>query len=159
MLHIPYWYQDHKIITHYFIIYIVMQKFMGTSQSGIHSLETRVHGIEIALDEISRDLAVSSGRNSNVNDNEAYTCCRFPGTEFLSPKYWKRNEGRYPSRFSVSENGESQPSYRWDRQRFGQQGAGFVVNPLAEINPQMMRGSIGESGHADATVRETQKTR
>ncbi|XP_078174321.1 TORTIFOLIA1-like protein 3 [Carex rostrata] len=135
----------------------LLQKFMGTSQNGIHSLETRVHGIEMALDEISRDL--SSGRNSNANDNEAYTCCRLPGTEFLSAKYWRRNEGRYSSRFSVSETGESRSSYKWDRQRFAQQGGGFVVNPLAEINPQIMRGSTGESElTGGAVARESKKS-
>ncbi|KAJ3700645.1 hypothetical protein LUZ61_004350 [Rhynchospora tenuis] len=137
----------------------LLQKFIGTSQSGIQSLETRVHGLEMTLDEISRDLAVSSGRSSNVNDNEAYTCCRIPGTEFLSPKYWRRNEGRYSSRFSVSEMEESRSSYKWDRQRFRQQGGGFVVNPLAEINPEIMRGSVGQSEHAvGADVRESKKS-
>nr|CAD1826774.1 unnamed protein product [Ananas comosus var. bracteatus] len=32
----------------------LLQKFIGSSQNGMHSLETRVHGMEMALDEISR---------------------------------------------------------------------------------------------------------
>ncbi|KAJ3694915.1 hypothetical protein LUZ60_000292 [Juncus effusus] len=123
----------------------LLQKFMGTSQNGIHSLESRVHGLEMALDVISHDL--SSGRISDPNEKEANTCCSFPGTEFLSPKYWRRNEGRYSSaRFSVSDaqnlsEGRAS-SYKWDRQRFSQTGHGFMVNPLAEINPQIMRENI-----------------
>lgn len=98
-----------------------------------------MHGLEMALDEISRDLALSSGRVSS-NDPGVNTCCRLPGAEFLSSKFWKRTEGRYSSRLSISEmqnlaEKESKGPYKWDKQRFGLQG-GFVVNPLAEINPQ-----------------------
>ncbi|KAF2311392.1 hypothetical protein GH714_022236 [Hevea brasiliensis] len=39
----------------------LLQRFIGTSQNGMRSLETRVHGLELALDEISYDLAISSG--------------------------------------------------------------------------------------------------
>ncbi|XP_073011309.1 TORTIFOLIA1-like protein 3 isoform X1 [Typha latifolia] len=116
----------------------LLQRFIGNSQNGIHSLETRVHGLEMALDEISRDIAVPSGRMLN-NDPEVNTCCRLPGTEFLSGKFWRRHEGRYSSRFSISDiqnlHEEGRTLYKWDKQRFGLQG-GVVVNPLAEINPQ-----------------------
>ncbi|GAB4839891.1 hypothetical protein Ancab_020600 [Ancistrocladus abbreviatus] len=70
----------------------LLQSFMGTSQSGISSLETRVSGLERALDEISYDLAVQSGRFPN--DSVGNTCCMLPGAEFLSPKFWRRAEGR-----------------------------------------------------------------
>lgn len=69
----------------------LLQKFMGNSRSGMNSLETRVNGLERALDEISYDLAISTGRVS-TNDS----CCM--GTEFLSPKYWWRAEGQYGQR-------------------------------------------------------------
>ncbi|KVH97759.1 TORTIFOLIA1-like protein 4 [Cynara cardunculus var. scolymus] len=68
----------------------LLQKFMGSSRSGMNSLETRVNGLEKALDEISYDLAISTGR---VSSNDS--CCM--GTEFLSPKFWWRTEGQYPS--------------------------------------------------------------
>ncbi|KAK8643539.1 hypothetical protein V6N13_012830 [Hibiscus sabdariffa] len=80
----------------------LLQKFIGSSQSGINSLETRVNGLEMALDEISYDLAVSSGRIPNM-DSADNTCCKLPGTEFLSPKFWRKAEGRFSSsRFSSS---------------------------------------------------------
>ncbi|KAL7603686.1 hypothetical protein Lser_V15G14784 [Lactuca serriola] len=69
----------------------LLQKFMGNSRSGMNSLETRVNGLERALDEISYDLAISSGRVSTTD-----SCCM--GTEFLSPKYWWRTEGQYGPR-------------------------------------------------------------
>lgn len=56
----------------------------------------------MALDEISFDLAVSNGKipNTGFADN---TCCKLPGAEFLSSKFWKRTEGRYRApRFSLT---------------------------------------------------------
>lgn len=69
----------------------LLQRFMGNSQYGIDSLETRVTGLERALDEISYDLAIQSGRIPK-NDSVGSTCC--PSTEFLSPKFWRKTEGR-----------------------------------------------------------------
>ncbi|KAH7856687.1 hypothetical protein Vadar_004286 [Vaccinium darrowii] len=45
----------------------LLQKFMGSSQSGMLSLETRVQGLELALDEISYDLAMTTGRMSKYD--------------------------------------------------------------------------------------------
>ncbi|GFY88376.1 ARM repeat superfamily protein [Actinidia rufa] len=80
----------------------LLQWFIGSSQSGMNSLETRVDGLEKALDEISYDLAVSTGRISNTN-SAGNSCCMLPGAEFLSPKFWRRTEGQHTSsRFSFS---------------------------------------------------------
>ncbi|KAI3796013.1 hypothetical protein L1987_38674 [Smallanthus sonchifolius] len=68
----------------------LLQKFIGSSRNGMNSLETRVNGLEKALDEISYDFAASTGRVSRTD-----SCCM--GTEFLSPKYWWRAEGSFPS--------------------------------------------------------------
>ncbi|KAH9709207.1 TORTIFOLIA1-like protein 4 [Citrus sinensis] len=72
-------------------LFDLLQRFIGSSQSGMNSLETRVHGLEMALDEISYDLALSNGRilNNNAAEN---TCCKLPGAEFLSSKFWRRAE-------------------------------------------------------------------
>ncbi|KAJ0983828.1 hypothetical protein J5N97_002184 [Dioscorea zingiberensis] len=119
----------------------ILQRFIGSSQNGIHSLETRVHGLELALDKISHDLAVSSGRFTS-NDSSAKTCCSLPGAEFLSSKFWRRTESR-PSKLLMPSNtklidaigeNKSLESCNWDKRRLGLQ-ANFVVNPLAETNP------------------------
>ncbi|WVZ81769.1 hypothetical protein U9M48_029111 [Paspalum notatum var. saurae] len=122
----------------------LLQKFMGSSQNGIRSLETRVNGLEMVLDEISRDLAASSGRIPNsVPDTNA--CC------ILSPKFWRRHDGgRYTSRYSVSDapnySEETKSSYNWEKQKFGVQ-SGFVTNPLAEPNNSSVRNtSIVQEG-------------
>ncbi|RCV21067.1 hypothetical protein SEVIR_4G108000v4 [Setaria viridis] len=116
----------------------LLQKFMGSSQNGIRSLETRVNGLEMVLDEISRDLAASSGRIPN-SEPDTNACC------ILSPKFWRRHDGgRYTSRYSVSDapnySEESKTSYKWERQKFGAQG-GFVTNPLAEPNTSSVRST------------------
>ncbi|KAM0827464.1 hypothetical protein ACQ4PT_068184 [Festuca glaucescens] len=118
----------------------LLQKFMGSSQNGIRSLETRVNGLEMALDEISRDLAASSGRMPN-SEPDMNSCC------ILSPKFWRRNEGgRYSSRYPVTDianySEESRTSsHKWERQKFGVQG-GFVTNPLAEPNTSYVRSTL-----------------
>ncbi|CAJ1943964.1 unnamed protein product [Sphenostylis stenocarpa] len=121
----------------------LLQKFMGSSQNGMRSLETRVHGLELALDEISYDLAISSGRmtKSDVHGN---TCCMLPGAEFLSSKFWRKTHGRHSiPRFSRSGGTPSLAAmnYQADRNaetkltshRFRPDG-GFITNPLAEIH-------------------------
>lgn len=128
----------------------LLQKFMGSSQNGMHSLETRVHGLEQALDEISYDLAASTGKMPNT-DSAGTACCRLPGADFLSSKFRRRTEGRYStSRFSTSsatpflsanryltDRSASNDAFKIENSRFRLHrggGSGFIVNPLAEIH-------------------------
>ena len=132
---------------------IFLQKFIGSSENGMRSLETRVHGLELALDDISYDLAVTSGRitKSNAPKN---TCCLLPGAEFLSSKFWKKTQTRFSSdRFSrtgstpllasshyrANRNTESSTTGR----RFVRGDGSFITNPLAEIknNSREISGS------------------
>lgn len=113
---------------------------MGSSQNGIMSLETRVNGLERALDEIMYDLDISPGRVSPKESSEN-TCCKLPGADFLSPKYWRKSEGRYPtSKFTCADSvcnvsgrdgimGSSEFEDRWLWHQAA--GGGFAVNPLA----------------------------
>ena len=123
-----------------------MQKFIGSSESGMRALETRVHGLELALDEISYDLAVSSGRMTK-SDAPRNACCLLPGAEFLSSKFWRRTQSRYSSSwFSRSSGAQSLAAVRCrddrnhetkltnHRFRLHGGGGGFITNPLAEIN-------------------------
>ncbi|XP_047075680.1 TORTIFOLIA1-like protein 5 [Lolium rigidum] len=121
----------------------LLQKFMGSSQNGIRSLETRVNGLEMALDEISRDMAASSGRMPN-SEPGMNSCC------IPSPKFWRRNDGgRYSSRYPVTDianySGDSKTSHMWERQKFGVHG-GFVTNPLAEPNASFVRSTLAQEG-------------
>ncbi|KAF5726782.1 ARM repeat superfamily protein putative isoform 3 [Tripterygium wilfordii] len=114
----------------------LLQRFIGSSRSGINSLETRVHGLEKALDEISYDLAVSHGRIPNPESSENI-CCKLPGAEFLSPKLWRRTGSRYStSRYCSSGSMIKEASseiYKLDGQSFHHRSReGFIMNPLAD---------------------------
>nr|POE83842.1 tortifolia1-like protein 3 [Quercus suber] len=137
----------------------LLQRFIGSSQNGMRSLETRVHGLELALDEISYDLALSTGRMTNT-DSLRMKCCLLPGADFLSSKFWRKTEGRYSSsRFSTSSATPSVPVMRYRADLNGnaetvnsenrrirlQGGGGFIVNPLAEI--QSNSRGISEVAH------------
>ncbi|CAI0386565.1 unnamed protein product [Linum tenue] len=124
----------------------LLQRFMGSSQSGINSLETRVHGLEMALDEISHDLAVSRGRIPET-DSADNTCCKLPGTEFLSSKLWRRTDSdqysaasRFPSsrimqsRNSLGNSGAYLPDGRRFQQRHSTSKGGFVGNSLEDVH-------------------------
>ncbi|KAG7954706.1 hypothetical protein I3843_11G033200 [Carya illinoinensis] len=136
----------------------LLQRFIGSSQNGMRSLETRVHGLELALDEISCDLAVSTGRMTKT-DSFGSKCCLLPGADFLSSKFWRKTEGRYSSRLSISGIPPTVPAmcHRADKRgnaetfelenRMSQlRGVGgFILNPLAEIQSDS-RG-IAEVAH------------
>ncbi|KAL8529722.1 hypothetical protein ACS0TY_006966 [Phlomoides rotata] len=124
----------------------LLQKFIGSTQKGMHSLETRVHGLELSLDEISFDLAVSTRRMSQ-NGAAGAMCCKLPGTEFLSSKLWGKLRNRSsisrlpasggtPSMANKFGDGEGFPM---ENQRFLQGGRGLIVNPLAKFSS----GSLG----------------
>ncbi|KAK6931146.1 hypothetical protein RJ641_002939 [Dillenia turbinata] len=119
----------------------LLQRFIGTSQMGMNSLETRVYGLEMALDEISYDLALSTGRISST-DSAGNTCCMLPGADFLSSKFWRRTEdqdstSRFPlsriNQSSISMSNASGEMPKLDVTRFQHQsGGGILKNPLAD---------------------------
>ncbi|KAL7115163.1 hypothetical protein ACP275_04G167800 [Erythranthe tilingii] len=76
-------------------LFDLLQRFIGSSQNSMNSLEARVHGLKLALDEISFDLALSNGRVSRNSSSAGSMCCKVPGTEFFSSKLWRKAEARY----------------------------------------------------------------
>lgn len=89
----------------------------------MNSLEARVHGLELALDEISFDLAVSTGRVSRNGAEGAISC-----TNFLSSKLWRKAGARLSTSRLPSSGGESSL---------------FVMNPLAKIPNSSLEVSSG----------------
>ena len=95
-----------------------------------------MHGLEMALDEISYDLAISSGRIPNSESAEN-TCCKLPGAEFLSSKFWRRTDGRCSTSSltsgtipslnampNIAIKNTSAESCTFDRERFQHQSRG-----------------------------------
>ncbi|KAJ4870388.1 ARM repeat superfamily protein [Raphanus sativus] len=119
----------------------LLQRFVGSSQDGMRALETRVHGLELAMDEISYDLAVSNGRMSNGSSR--HNCCLIPPGSFIRSKFWKKPDQQYSASMLATHrrNMIAQTMGMQDsRQRFNG-AAGFIVNPLAETRPD--HGSAG----------------
>nr|XP_043615281.1 TORTIFOLIA1-like protein 3 [Erigeron canadensis] len=126
-------------------LFDLLQKFIGSSQTGMRSLETRVHGLELTLDEISFDLARSTGRLSHTEPADTL-CCKLPGADFLTSKLWKKMEIQHSNtRISSSPftatghiNGNHMnlnsrdPENRGFRRHGG--GNGLIKNPLAEVH-------------------------
>ncbi|KAL0814357.1 hypothetical protein Bca101_070800 [Brassica carinata] len=119
----------------------LLQKFMGSSQSGIQSLESRVSGLEMALDELSCDLAVSNGRVPKSNSCGGESCSKLPGTEFLSPKFWRKTEERPTqtrTRNAASEMAAQENSFdqgiSTDVNKVGQRGGGSVYQKRSARN-------------------------
>ncbi|XP_021719031.1 TORTIFOLIA1-like protein 3 [Chenopodium quinoa] len=145
----------------------VLQKFIGSSQDGMRTLETRVHGLEMALDDISYDLAMSTARMSSAEATRSSSCCLLPGPDFLSSKFWRRPDGRCStSRFSFGGTTPSVSAMRnmadkrpgntigLENQRFSLRGPGGVImNPLADIHDDSRRATEVSTSRVLRSVR------
>ncbi|KAF7806132.1 TORTIFOLIA1-like protein 3 [Senna tora] len=128
----------------------LLERFMYSSQNGMRSLETRVHGLELALEDISYDLAVSS-RRVTYSDAPGNSCCLLPGAEFLSSKFWRKPQGQFSySQFSTSGGTPSLATKQNRTERTGNidtkltnhkfrlhGDGGFITNPLAEVHTKL----------------------
>nr|XP_043607236.1 TORTIFOLIA1-like protein 3 [Erigeron canadensis] len=112
-------------------LFDLLEKFIGSSQDGMRSLESRVHGLESTLDEISFDLAKSTGRMSNPSPT---LCCKLPGADLLSSKLWRKSENQHSdpafSSYPLVKNKNPELSNTGFRHKSG--GGGLIKNPLAE---------------------------
>lgn len=123
----------------------LLQRFIGSSQIGMNSLETRVHGLVMALDEILHDLAASRGRLGN-SDAAEDMCCKLPGSEFLSSKFWKKTEGRYygnqlssDALQNAAEKDGGIEMFTTNNKKIQHRGVGLYVNPLASDSKERLR--------------------
>ncbi|KAK4753586.1 hypothetical protein SAY87_001690 [Trapa incisa] len=132
-------------------LFELLQKFIGSSQNGMNSLETRVQGLEIALEEISYDLGLPGGRFPN-GDYSGNTCCKLPGADFLSSKFWRKAEGQY-SISRLSSLGSVQAgieSFQLSGERFQNQNTGAFakkseIGVYSNKRSQLVLRDIGAS--------------
>nr|GMD18233.1 microtubule-associated protein TORTIFOLIA1-like [Ipomoea batatas] len=86
----------------------LLERFIGSSQNGMNSLEKRVNGLEKVLDEMQQCLGFS-GRRIPTTDYTGNTCCMLPRPEFFSPKFWRKQEGQsYNTSFSLLSRSQSE---------------------------------------------------
>ncbi|KAL8256962.1 hypothetical protein R6Q59_029003 [Mikania micrantha] len=120
-------------------LFDLLQKFTKNSETGMQSLETRVHSLELTLDEISFDLARSTGRLSNPETAQTL-CCKLPGAALLTSKIWKKTEAQHSNNKNCSSPfaagthhmTSKNPVNRGFRRQGG--GSGLIKNPLAVVN-------------------------
>lgn len=125
----------------------------------------------MALGEISYDLAVSSGRIPNTDATED-TCCKLPGTEFLSSRFWRKTEGRYSTpRLSLGSisspnamqnatvKDSSSEMFSNDNKRFQRRIGGLFVNPLEDVQSDL-RGHSGQRWHkvSKSIIQDAERT-
>ncbi|KZV31260.1 hypothetical protein F511_13054 [Dorcoceras hygrometricum] len=103
----------------------LLQSLMGSSPKFMHSLEARIHGLELALDEFSFDLTRRLPRNRAAGT----TLCKLPGTEFFSSKLWRKTGCLSTAVTPTS----PEALMRSSRYRL-QGGRGVIMNPLAELH-------------------------
>ncbi|KAK1435794.1 hypothetical protein QVD17_01563 [Tagetes erecta] len=118
-------------------LFDLLEKYIGSSQTGMRSLESRVSGLESTLDEISFDLAKTTGHGSKP---ESTLCCKLPGADLLTSKLWKKSEiqhssMRFASSSSSSANKKNLESSNIQTTGFNLRGggSGLIKNPLAEV--------------------------
>lgn len=129
------------IIISEIIIAIMLQRFMTSSQYGMQSLESRVHGLELALEGLSQDLAVSNRATHPVAPGDS--CCLPPGAEILSPKFWRKTQGQYPYSqsqstmwYRVHMKGDTETELPNQKRRIHGDG-GFTTIPPAEAQANL----------------------
>lgn len=94
----------------------------------------------MALDELSCDLAVSNGRVPKNSSCGGESCSKLRGTEFLSPKFWRKTEERpmqTRTRNTSSEMAAQENSFdqgKRDMNNFGQRGSGSVYQKRSARN-------------------------
>lgn len=113
-----------------------------------------MHGLELTLDEISFDLARSTGRLSHPRPTETM-CCKLPGADFLTSRLWKKTEldhsnikissAPFAATSHMTGKNMSLESCNPENRGFQRQGvgSGLIKNPLAEVH----RNAHGISGN------------
>ncbi|KAJ0459162.1 putative MT-associated protein TORTIFOLIA1/SPIRAL2 [Helianthus annuus] len=126
----------------------LLQKFTRSSETGMRSLETRVHGLELTLDEISFDLARSTGRLSHPESTQTL-CCKLPGAGLLTSKLWTKTEiqhsntrissSSFAARSNMSGKNMNLESCNPENRGFRRQegGSGLIKNPLAVVHHEI----------------------
>lgn len=99
------------------------------------SLESRVHGLESTLDEISFDLAKSTGRVTNPKPT---LCCKLPGADLLTSKLWRKTEIQHSNattrHMTVNNKYPESSNLQTNGFRLQSSGSGLIKNPLAEVH-------------------------
>ncbi|RDX63968.1 Microtubule-associated protein TORTIFOLIA1, partial [Mucuna pruriens] len=125
----------------------MLQDFMGGSHDGMVTLENRVRGLERIVEDMSRDLSISSGRRNftGFEGSSSRPSGKYNGfNDYSSSKYGRGGDGRIPfgERFAQSDGSalgmrgrgpswRSEMSEGWDLPGYGASRNGQISSRRA----------------------------
>ncbi|KAK7316739.1 hypothetical protein RJT34_00421 [Clitoria ternatea] len=125
----------------------MLQDFMGGSHNSMVTLENRVRGLERIVEDMSRDLSISSGRRNftGFEGSSSRHSSKYNGfNDYSSSKYGRGGDGRIPfgERFAQSDGGalgmrgrgsswRSEMSEGWDLPGYGTSRNGQISSRRA----------------------------
>ncbi|QHO18274.1 uncharacterized protein DS421_11g319070 [Arachis hypogaea] len=132
----------------------MLQDFMGGSHDGMVTLENRVRGLERIVEDMSRDLSISSGRSSRPSS-------KYNGfNDYSTAKYGRGGDGRTPfsERFSQADGNAlgmrgRGPSWRSDTSE-GWDFPGYGASRNGQISTRRAFGGSSVDARSPKSVPE-----
>ncbi|KAJ1375234.1 Armadillo-type fold [Sesbania bispinosa] len=144
----------------------MLQDFMGGSHDGMVTLENRVRGLERIVEDMSRDLSISSGRRgSNFTGFEGSSSrpsSKYNGfNDYSGAKYGRGGDGRIPfgERFAQSDGNAlgmrgRGPSWRSDMSE-GWDFPGYGASRNGQISSRRAFGGSSVDGRSPKSAHES----
>ncbi|KAK7387060.1 hypothetical protein VNO78_27549 [Psophocarpus tetragonolobus] len=142
----------------------MLQDFMGGSHDSMVTLENRVRGLERIVEDMSRDLSISSGRRNftGFEGSSSRPSSKYNGFhDYSSSKYGRGGDGRIPfgERFSQSDGNAlgmrgRGPSWRSDMSD-GWDLPGYGASRNGQISSRRGFGGSSADGRSPKSVHET----
>ncbi|XP_020222289.1 microtubule-associated protein TORTIFOLIA1 [Cajanus cajan] len=141
----------------------MLQDFMGGSHDSMVTLENRVRGLERIVEDMSRDLSISSGRRnfSGFEGSSSRPSGKYNGfNDYSSSKYGRGGDGRMPfgERFAQSDGSAlgmrgRGPSWRSDMSE-GWDLPGYGASRNGQISSRRGFGGSSADGRSPKSVHD-----
>ncbi|KAG5094173.1 hypothetical protein AAZX31_18G097200 [Glycine max] len=141
----------------------MLQDFMGGSHDSMVTLENRVRGLERIVEDMSRDLSISSGRRNfaGFEGSSNRPSSKYNGfNDYSSSKYGRGGDGRIPfgERFAQSDGNSlgmrgRGPSWRSDMSE-GWDHSGYGASRNGQMSSRRAFGGSSADGRSPKSVHE-----
>ncbi|KAG5017487.1 hypothetical protein AAZX31_08G302300 [Glycine max] len=142
----------------------MLQDFMGGSHDSMVTLENRVRGLERIVEDMSRDLSISSGRRNfaGFEGSSNRPSSKYNGfNDYSSSKYGRGGDGRIPfgERFAQSDGNAlgmrgRGPSWRSDMSE-GWDHPGYGASRNGQMSSRRAFGGSSADGRSPKSVHES----
>lgn len=143
----------------------MLQDFMGGSHDSMVTLENRVRGLERIVEDMSRDLSISSGRRNftGFDGSSSRPSSKYNGfNDYSSSKYGRGGDGRiaFGERFSQSDGNAlgmrgRGPSWRSDMPEGWDHPGGYGGARNGQISSRRAFGGSSTDGRSPKSVHES----